>query len=399
MNATEQHVIIETRGCAGLINLNRPKALNALSLPMIRQITAALLDWRSQPAIKLVAVRGMGKNPLHATDSTAPAFTPFGSFCAGGDIRYFHQAIFAGDPSLEDFFTEEYQLNHLIHTYPKPYIAFMDGIVFGGGMGISQGASHRIVTERTKMAMPETGIGLFPDVGGGYFLSRCPGRVGEYLALTGQMLGGDVAVQYHLADYIVASEDLPKLWSALTETTFEHEAHFGRWLHDFYWRELRMNGGASHTTLHESLLNAKQDCDAIQSNIDRFFSGENVQSIVKALEVDASDWARDTAATLRKRSPLMLHVVLEQIRRARSMSLADDLRMERDMVRHCFHTHHLGRTGAASETVEGIRALAVDKDHTPKWSPARVEDVTPEMVQPFFASPWPAAAHPLRGLG
>ncbi len=383
MNTAEQHVIIETRGCAGLITLNRPKALNALSLPMIRQITAALLEWKAQPAIKLVAIRGMGKNPAHATDSTAPAFTPFGSFCAGGDIRYFHQAIFAGDPSLEDFFTEEYQLNHLIHTYPKPYIAFMDGIVFGGGMGISQGASHRVVTERTKMAMPETGIGLFPDVGGGYFLSRCPGRVGEYLALTGQMMGGRDAVAGHLADTVVDSAVLADLWAALPALEDVSKGSVSQ----LFTTQNVAAPAIFHLATGENSL-----------KIDAIFAKDSVPDIINALELDASLWATETSATLRKRSPLMLHVVLELIRRARNMSLADDLRMERDMVRHCFHTRHLGRTGAASETVEGIRALAVDKDHTPKWNPARIEDVTTEMVQPFFVSPWPSNMHPLRGL-
>lgn len=379
----EPHVIAEVRGCAGLITLNRPKALNALSLPMIRQISAALLDWKAQPAIKLVAIRGMGKNPAHAADPTAPAFTPFGSFCAGGDIRYFHQAIFAGDPSLEDFFTEEYQLNHLIHTYPKPYIAFMDGIVFGGGMGISQGAGQRIVTERTKMAMPETGIGLFPDVGGGYFLSRCPGRVGEYLALTGQTIGGDDAVDCQLADALVPSSALAGLWDALPA------------LQEVNTQSIERLVATNKIAAYASIQRA---AGLNRTKIDAIFGLETVPGMLAALEHDGSAWALETAATLRKRSPLMLHVVLEQIRRARSMTLADDLRMERDMVLHCFHTHHLARTGAASETVEGIRALAVDKDHTPQWNPARIEDVTPAMVQPFFASPWPKAAHPLRSL-
>jgi enoyl-CoA hydratase/carnithine racemase len=383
MMDVDNHIVIETHGCAGLITLNRPKALNALSLPMIRQITAALLEWKAQSAIKLVAIRGTGKNLAHATDSTAPAFTPFGSFCAGGDIRYFHQAIFADDPSLEDFFTEEYQLNYLIHTYPKPYIAFMDGIVFGGGMGISQGASHRIVTERTKMAMPETGIGLFPDVGGGYFLSRCPGRVGEYLALTGQMIGWHDAVACHLADTVVDSALLTDIWAALPALTEVSKTTISQ----LFTTENIAAPAMIHCATGENRL-----------KIDAIFAKNSVLDIINALELDASPWATDTAATLRKRSPLMLHVVLELIRRARSMSLADDLRLERDMVRHCFHTLHLGRTGAASETVEGIRALAVDKDHTPKWNPARIEDVTPEMVQPFFESPWPATAHPLRSL-
>ncbi len=380
---SESHVITEVRGGAGLITLNRPKALNALSLPMIRDITAALLAWKSNPAIKLVAIRGMGKNPAHAADPSAPAFAPFGSFCAGGDIRFFHQAALAGDPALEDFFTEEYALNHLIHTYPKPYVAFMDGIVMGGGMGISQGASHRIVTERTKMAMPETGIGLFPDVGGGYFLSRCPGRVGEYLALTGQLIGGDEAIANHLADGLVKATDLAGLWDGLAAL---------------------QNGDAGFI---EALIATKKiAAPAIfqgptaqnRIKIDTIFALPGVLQIVQALDQEGSDWAMETAATLRKRSPLMLHVVLELIRRARSMNLADDLRLERDLVRHCFHTAHLQRAGAASETVEGIRALAVDKDHAPRWNPARIEDVTPEMVQPFFTSPWPADAHPLRHL-
>jgi enoyl-CoA hydratase/carnithine racemase len=380
---TDNHIITELRGCAGLITLNRPKALNALSLPMIRQITSALLAWKADPAVKLVAIRGMGKNPAHSADSSVPAAAPFGSFCAGGDIRFFHQAALAGDPALEDFFTEEYALNHLIHTYPKPTIAFMDGIVMGGGMGISQGASHRIVTERTKMAMPETGIGLFPDVGGGYFLSRCPDRVGEYLALTGQLIGGDDAVANHLADAVVDSAALAGLWDAMfTLVDVSKDA-------------------ISQLIATKSIAGRAMVQWAIGNNrlkIDTIFANSTVFEILTALEHDGSPWAIETAATLRKRSPLMLHVVLEHIRRARSMHLADELRMERDMVHHCFHTVHLQRSGTTSETVEGIRALAVDKDHTPKWNPVRVEDVTPAMVEPFFVSPWPVAAHPLRGL-
>ena len=185
-------VLAQVRGQVGCITLNRPRALNALSLGMIRDITAALIAWRDDTHVLAVVVRGMGKEG------------PFGAFCAGGDIRFFHQAALAGNPELEDFFTEEYALNHLVHTYPKPYIALMDGIVMGGGMGISQGASLRIVTERSKLAMPETGIGLFPDVGGGYFLSRCPGRLGEYLGLTGHVLGGTEAMSMGLADALMA---------------------------------------------------------------------------------------------------------------------------------------------------------------------------------------------------
>jgi enoyl-CoA hydratase/carnithine racemase len=310
--------------------------------------------------VEVVAVRGTGKEGV------------FGAFCAGGDIRFFHQAALAGNPQLEDFFTEEYALNHLIHTYPKPYVAFMDGIVMGGGMGISQGARVRIVTERTKMAMPETNIGLFPDVGGGFFLGRCPGHMGEYLALTGNVIGGADALAAQLADVMVASGELPDLWEALA----------------------RLGSQALPAQLDAATVAAQSPLARASGPIDHFFALDSVATIIGALEADASDWAQGTAKLLRQRSPLMLHVVLEQVRRGRAMGLADDLRMERDLVRQCFHL----RAGAASETVEGIRALAVDKDHAPKWNPARIEDVTPEMVTPFFASSWPAHAHPLAAL-
>lgn len=361
--STENHVVAELRGRVGCITLNRPQALNALSLGMVRAITQALLNWRDDEQVLAVVVRGVSKDG------------PFGAFCAGGDIRFFHQAALSGNPELEDFFTEEYALNHLIHTYAKPYIALMDGIVMGGGMGISQGASLRIVTERSKLAMPETGIGLFPDVGGGYFLSRCAGSLGEYLGLTGLVLNGRDAMAAGLADGFIDSGRLVGLWNSLAETPFENGAAVERWC-------------ASH------LNTAAAPGHWPASEVDRVFSQPSVPHIMAALAATDSDWARSTLDTLNKRSPLMLHVVLEQIRRARCMGLADDLRMERDLVRHCFQL----RPGAASETVEGIRALAVDKDHRPRWNPARVDDVTPQQVSAFFESPWPAHAHPLRAL-
>ena len=356
-------VIAEIQGHIGCITLNRPKALNALSLPMIRDLTAALKRWQDDPQVLAVAVRGTGKEG------------PFGAFCAGGDIRFFHQAAHAGDTALGDFFTEEYALNHLIHTYPKPYIAFMDGIVMGGGMGISQGASVRVVTERTKMAMPETNIGLFPDVGGGYFLSRCPGKLGEYLGLTGLMLSGVQAVAAKLADIALPSSMLEPIWDRLISSPFENSEAVERWL-------LAQPGRMAAEKL------------APQPQIDTVFGLPTVRAMLDTLEAASDEWSQHTAKTLRTRSPLMLNVVLEQIRRARSMGLADDLRMERDMVHHCFHL----RPVQDSETVEGVRALAVDKDHSPKWKPARVEEVDTGEVARFFVSPWPSDHHPLRHL-
>ncbi len=364
---TAPDVLSEVRGQVGFITLNRPQALNALSLGMIRTLTTCLLAWRGNDQVQAVAIRGVSKTG------------PFAAFCAGGDIRFFHQAALSGNAELEDFFTEEYTLNHLIHSYPKPFIAFMDGIVMGGGMGIAQGAKTRIVTQRTKMAMPETNIGLFPDVGGGYFLSRCPGHVGEWLALTGEVIGAPQALAFGLADVCFDVGQLVSAWEALAEVAVDAPQALDVWL-------------ARHAVAADSL-----PID-LTVQIERFFSLESVTAILAALEAEDSVWAQQTAATLRSRSPLMLHVVLAQIRRARGLSLADDLRMERDMVRHCFNTRHLGRIGTSSETVEGIRALAVDKDQSPKWRPGAVEEVTAVMVSPFFESPWPAHAHPLRNL-
>ena len=362
MAETVMDVQTQVRGQVGFITLNRPRALNALNLEMVRTLMAALLAWQDDASVLAVAIRGSNKEG------------PFAAFCAGGDIRFLHQAGLQGNPQIEDFFTEEYALNHLIHNYPKPYIAFMDGIVMGGGMGISQGAALRIVTERSKLAMPETAIGLFPDVGGGYFLSRCPGHTGEWLALTGDAIGAGDAVALGLADGCMAIDQQVPLWDALGTQDFA-------------------DGAAIKALVSSKFIAAHAETSSARDLIDHYFALDSVGAIVTALEAADSDWERTTAATLRKRSPLMLHVVLDQVRRARSLGLADELRMERDMVRHCFYL----RPGQ-SETLEGIRALAVDKDQMPRWQPTRIEDVTPEMVMPFFVSPWPAYAHPLAAL-
>ena len=360
----------------GFITLNRPKALNALSLPMVQALLDTLRAWKDDAAILGVAIRGSNKAGEPGTPEAL-----FGGFCAGGDIRFFHQAALTGNADLDTFFTDEYTLNHLIHHYPKPYIAFMDGIVMGGGMGISQGARLRIVTDTTKMAMPETGIGLFPDVGGGYFLSRCPGHVGEYLALTGDTIGGAQAVLWRLADTCVRASELSILWAELQAVSSAEQ--LGAWIAS------KKIASPADSTWATGIFDAQME---------QAFSSGTVSGILAALDAATSEAAHAAAKTLRHRSPLMLHVVLEQVRRARSMSLADDLRMERDLVQHCFYTAHLDRSGATSETVEGIRALAVDKDHQPQWNPAGIEQVTPAMVEPFFISPWPAGQHPLKDL-
>ena len=357
-------VLAERRQHLGILTLNRPQALNALSLEMIRLVTTQLLAWRDDPQVGAVLLRGANR------EGKAPAF------CAGGDIRYFHAAAFAGDPTLEDFFSEEYALNHLVHTFGKPTFVLMDGITMGGGMGIAQGASMRIVTEHSKLAMPETNIGLFPDVGGGWFLARTPGYLGEFLGLSGQVLSAADALAVDWADVFVPAAGLDELVQAIADAAAI----------DGVGALSAVNGFSGDAG--PSMLRGRREL------IDRVFAAPDLPGIVAALAAEPGEFAAALGKTLAQRSPLMMAVTLAQIRRARTMTLADDLRMERDLVRHCFHL----RPGAASETLEGIRALVIDKDHAPRWNPAAIADVDAAMVEAFFVSPWPAHAHPLRDL-
>jgi enoyl-CoA hydratase/carnithine racemase len=353
--------VLQRLGC---LTLDRPRALNALSLEMIRAITATLCAWRDDDAIDLVVIRSsLGR-----------------AFSAGGDIRYFHQLGHAtprgGSAALEDFFTEEYALNHLIHHYPKPYIALMDGVVMGGGMGISQGnrmLGMRIVTERTKMAMPEVNIGLFPDVGGSYFLPRAKGRIGWYLALTGHIIGGADAVHAGLADALIPFERHAAL---LDDLAGAGDA----------WRAV-ITAASTSSPILEAIGSAP--LAAQQPAIDRHFSEGSVAAIMASLESDGSAFAQEALASMRKRSPMMLAVTFEQLSRGAELSLADCLRMERGMVRQCF---------LRGEVIEGIRAAVIDKDDAPRWEPATLEEVSQELVDWFFAPVWPASAHPLRHL-
>lgn len=350
-------------GATGIITLDRPTALNSLTLEMVRAMTAALRAWRDDPAVRAVLVKSSSER----------------AYCAGGDIRFFHQkgsATASGGAALvEDFFTEEYALNHLVHTFPKPYIALMDGVVMGGGMGIAQAgpqARVRIVTERTKMAMPETGIGLFPDVGGGWFLSRTPGQLGVYLGVTGEVIGADDALHAGLADGFVPGTELGTLAQAIVDA-----ADPGAAARSFASRfAAQADPQASRLARH-------------RAEIDRHFAHGSVQAIMDSLAGDDSEFATRTLTTMKKRSPLMMSVTLAQIRRAASLDIAGCLRMERTMVRRCFEH---------GEVIEGVRALAIDKDHAPQWNPSTLGEVTEEMVGQFFVSAWPDYAHPLRDL-
>jgi enoyl-CoA hydratase/carnithine racemase len=372
----ESVVLAEVVGGVGVITLNRPKALNALSLGMVRSLMASLLRWRDDDAVLAVLLRGSAR-PMPDGSQGAT------HFCAGGDIRFMHEASMAGDLAIDDFFTEEYDLDHFIHVYPKPVIAWLDGIVMGGGMGLAQGAALRVATPAVKMAMPETRIGLIPDVAGGYFLSRLPGSVGEYLGIVGQTFNAHDALHWRLVDGIVPASAQAALLAS--------------------WVAQPVASGA------EAVARAKACClsepDAVaalpprtlsmhETAIERHFALPHVEAMAHSLRIDSSDWARAALQHLQGNSPLMMKVTLRQIRMARHMGLAEVFRLERNLVRQCFAL----RKGAASETVEGVRALVIDKDHQPRWNPATLAEVSPEQVDAFFEPPWPNHIHPLRHL-
>ena len=360
--ADEPPVLIEKHARVGMLSLNRPAQLNALNLPTVRMFATALSAWAGDDSVDAVIVRGVGR------PGTGPAF------CAGGDIRFQHQAALKQDPDLGAFFTEEYALNHLIHRYPKPYIALMDGIVMGGGMGLCQRASTRIVTEQSILAMPETKIGLFPDVGGGWFLARCPGRIGEYLAVTGQSIHAADAVAVGLADVMVPANRLESLTTVMTRAGSANE--LGELI-----RAVATEAGPS-------------PLDKVRAEIDEHFGHASMLEIVGSLSNDSRPFASQTLALISQNSPTMMCVALEQVRRARSLTFAEELRAERGMIHHAFHT----QSGASCEPVEGIRALVIDKDRQPKWTPARLEEVSEHVIQRFFVDPWSGSHHPLAHL-
>ncbi|HEX7935884.1 MAG TPA: enoyl-CoA hydratase/isomerase family protein [Paraburkholderia sp.] len=353
----------------GFIELDRPKALNALSTGMIRAMHAALEQWRENPDVLAVVVRS--QHPR--------------AFCAGGDVRFLYESAQRGEHDARDtFFTEEYRLNHAIFTYPKPYIALTNGVVMGGGMGISQGAHRtgglRVVTQSTKMAMPETRIGLFPDVGASWFLARTPGAIGRYLAVTGETIGAADALYAGLADVYLDDAALPALVDTLRSEPFERGADVVACVE----RECRAYQVAPEPD-DSSLARSR-------ALIDRHFAAPDVPGILASLEEkcerDDADWAERAIAVLRERSPLSMAVSLEVVTRAEG-AMADVLRGDLDLTRSSF---------LQGDAVEGIRARIIDKDNAPRWRFARIEDVDAAEVAKMFESPWPDNEHPLRDL-
>jgi enoyl-CoA hydratase len=335
--SAEPEVLFSQDGALGRIVLNRPKALNALTLGMVRAMDAQLRQWARDPSVKAVAVEGAGER----------------AFCAGGDIRALYDSGKAGDPYAIEFYREEYVLNTLIKRYPKPYLAFIRGIVMGGGVGVSVHGSHRIAGEGIVFAMPETGIGLFPDVGGTYFLPRCPGETGMYLALTGGRL--------NLADALyagVATQAIPvALWpEALAALAKDGDP-----------RALPAFG-------------AVRPASALEENrqhIDHAFSAGSVEEILSRLDAMASPFGAETAKTLRTKSPTSLKVVYAQVRAGRDLSFEDCMRLEFRLTNRFMRGH---------DFYEGVRAAIIDKDQAPKWRPDTLQGVSEADVAAYFAA-------------
>jgi enoyl-CoA hydratase len=341
--AAEPDLIVRREGSAGIIRLNRPKAINAMTLEMSIGIDEALDRFEADPAVSLVLLEGAGERGL----------------CAGGDIRGLYESSRAGGDLGARFWRQEYVMNARIAKYPKPYVAFMDGLVMGGGVGLSAHGSHRVVTERTKLAMPEVGLGFFPDVGGTWLLSRSPGELGAYFGLTGQTMNGQDAIHCRFADAVVPSEKLPALREALTKIrpgTMPREV------------KVLIEGFATGET--------SGPVAAKQSSIDDWFGHDRMVDIVAALKRHGSELAQATLKALSDKSPRGMVVTLKLLRLARTSSS-----LEECLVREYRAALEVFRSG---DFREGVRAAVIDKDRNPRWSPPRIEDVTDAMIAPYF---------------
>ena len=342
--AAEPDLIVRREGAAGIIRLNRPKAINAMTFEMSIGIDKALDRFEADPAVGLVLLEGAGERGL----------------CAGGDIRGLYESSRTGGDLGRRFWRQEYLMNARIAKFPKPYVAFMDGLVMGGGVGLSAHGSHRVVTEKTKLAMPEVGLGFFPDVGGTFLLSRSPGEIGTYFGLTGQTMNGPDAIYAKFADAVVPSGKLAALREALVN--------------------LRAGVGAAEVTAAIGRFATGETSGpvaALQAQIDRWFAHDRMADIVADLERDGSELAQSTLKALNEKSPRGMVVALKLLRLARQSSS-----LEECLVREYRAALEVFRS---DDFREGVRAAVIDKDRNPRWSPARIEDVTPEMVAPYFA--------------
>lgn len=345
IRAAEAETLVERQGALGRIRLNRPKALNSLTLQMVRDIEAALDDFEHDPAIAAVLVTGEGERGL----------------CAGGDIRAIYDGGKAGSNEPVTFWREEYQLNARIGRFPKPYVVVMDGIVMGGGVGISVYGSHRIVTERTRFAMPETGIGFFPDVGASWFLTRQTNEFGTYVGLTGEPLGAADAILVGLADVFIRSERLPALTQALASLP------------------ARSPRAAISTTIASFAETPPAGIlEPQRQAIDSLFAFDTIEDILAALLADGSSFAEKLLSGLSVKSPLSLKVTLRLLRLGRKTERLEDC-LEREFAATAVVLR-------SHDFYEGVRAAVIDKDRNPQWRPARLADVSAADVDAYFQS-------------
>lgn len=340
VTATPDEVIIRREGRAGRLTLNRPAALNALTYGMVKSITAALLAWRDDPSVELVILDGTGEKAL----------------CAGGDVRWLYDIRKEGTAEALAFWRDEYVLDAMIANYQKPYIALMSGIVMGGGIGISAHARHRIVSETSMLAMPETTIGLIPDVGGTFILARAQGRLGLYLGLCGARMNGSDAIQAGFADTFVSRAKTAALVEALVR-----------------------EGGDPADDIIEQFAEPVPDSPLVAKRelIDRLFQGSDLKTIDANLLSTTDELARNAHVDFLARSPKALALSLEAIGRAKKYKTIEEaLTVEYRLVNRLYED---------GEFVEGVRALLVDKDKQPRWNPPTIDAVTPELIDRYFA--------------
>ncbi|XP_076603043.1 3-hydroxyisobutyryl-CoA hydrolase, mitochondrial [Chaetodon auriga] len=344
----EPEVLLEKVGRAGVITMNRPKVLNALNMTMIQQIYPQLMKWENDKETDIVIIRGAGGK----------------AFCAGGDIRAVTEAGKAGDPLAEDFFRQEYILNNAIGACRKPYIALIDGITMGGGVGLSVHGRFRVATEKTLFAMPETAIGLFPDVGGGYFLPRLQGKLGLFLALTGFRLKGRDVQRAGVATHFVESKKISDLEKELVNLKSPSAEDVSRVLESFQ--------NQSHLDSEKPFV-----LDKHMSDINRLFSSGSVEGIMQDLKADGSEFANKQAQTLSRMSPTSLKITYKQLQEGATLSLSEVLVMEYRLSQACMR---------GCDFYEGVRAVLVDKDQNPKWNPSTLEEVSDQAVEQCFSS-------------
>ena len=334
-----EHIIYEVQDGLARLRLNRPKAIHALTREMCEAMSEALLRWRSDAHIKAVLID-------HAEGR---------GFCAGGDVVMLAKSGASDGAEARHFFEAEYRLNHLLFTYPKPTAAIMDGITMGGGVGISLPCDFRIATENTRFAMPETGIGLFPDVGGGWYLSRLPGRVGQFMALTGARLDGAECHYLGLASHYVEQSSLPEMIERMAKTPS------------------RLKGAIGNFAATPPDAKIEQNLALIARN----FASDRLEEIIASLEADESDWAATERTTMGLKSPLSCKVSLRLLAEgANRASFAEEMRAEYALASRVARTH---------DFIEGVRALLIDKDNQPQWNPATPEAVGEQMLDELFA--------------